>query len=77
LNALVGPASGALLRKEKDEASPSELFLGGSSNFLHSSFAKSGGFFIFKILPTSRWSLNQNRSVKIYFCGAKMKDQHQ
>jgi hypothetical protein len=35
---------GQLLRKEKDEASPPKLFFGGSSNFLHSSFAKSGGF---------------------------------
>jgi len=74
LNALVGPTSGALLRKEKDETRPSNLFLGGSSNFLHSSFAKSGGFFIFKNLPTSRWSLNQNRSVK-FFRGIKMKNQ--
>jgi hypothetical protein len=45
LIALVGPALGALLRKEKDEASPSPTVFGaGSSNFLHSSFAKSGGF---------------------------------
>jgi hypothetical protein len=49
LIALVGPERiGALLRKEKDETSPPKLFLGGSSNFLHSSFAKSGGFFIFR-----------------------------
>jgi len=67
LNALVGPTFGAFLRKEKDEASPSNLFLGGSSNFLHSSFAKPGGFFIFKNLPASRWSLNQNRSQENYF----------
>jgi hypothetical protein len=48
LIALVGPALGALLRKEKDEASPPKPFLGGSSNFLHSSFAKSGGFLFSK-----------------------------
>ena len=67
---------GQLLRKEKDETSPFKLFLGGSSNFLHSSFAKSGGFFIFKNLPASRWSLNRkNRSVN-FIHGTKLKDQH-
>jgi len=49
LIALVGSERiGALLRKEKDETSPPRLFLGGSSNFLHSSFAKSGGFLFSK-----------------------------
>jgi hypothetical protein len=73
LIALVGPALGALLRKEKDEASPSQTVFGaGSSNFLHSSFAKSGGFFIFKNLLASHWSLNQNRFVKNLFSRSKI-----
>jgi hypothetical protein len=72
----LGIFSSRLLRKEKDEASPPKLFLGGLSNFLHSSFAKSGGFFIFKNLPASRWSLNRkNRSVN-FIHGTKLKDQH-
>jgi hypothetical protein len=45
LIALVGPALGALLRKEKDEASPPKtVFWRIRRIFLHSSFAKSGGF---------------------------------
>jgi hypothetical protein len=50
LIALVGSERiGALLRKEKDEASPPKLFLDGSSNFLHSSFAKLEVFLFSKI----------------------------
>jgi hypothetical protein len=73
LNALVGPTSGALLRKEKDETSPPKLFLGGSLNLPPFLVCEVGGFFIFKTLPASRWSLNQNRSA-LKNRGTKLKD---
>jgi hypothetical protein len=68
LNALVGSERiGALLRKEKDETSPPKLFLGGSSNSPHSSFAKFEVFY-FQNLQPSRWSLNRkNRPRKKMF----------
>jgi hypothetical protein len=73
LNALVRPTSGTLLRKEKDEASPLKLFLGGFVEFPPFLVCEAGGFFIFKNLPASRWSLNRkNRSREKLFSASKI-----
>src|SRR5258708_6701764 len=51
-------------------------FLAGSSNFLHSSFAKSGGFLFSKIFrPRAGLSIVKNRSLENYFLRTKLKDQ--
>jgi hypothetical protein len=49
---------GQLLRKEKDEASPTNRFRQDSLNAFIPRFAGVWRFFIFKNLPASRWSLN-------------------
>jgi len=61
-----GDFSGQLLRKEKDEASPAKLFLGGSSNLPPFLVCEVWRFFIFKNLPASRWSLNQKPFREFY-----------
>jgi hypothetical protein len=76
LIALVGSERiGALLRKEKDETSPFKLFLGGFVEFyLHSSFAKSGGFLFSKTFRLrAGLSIVKTGFVK-YFHGTKLKD---
>jgi hypothetical protein len=58
--------SGQLLRKEKDEASPTICFRQDSLNAFIPRFAGVWRFFYFQNLPAPRWSLNPNRSVN--FC---------
>jgi hypothetical protein len=58
------PSVGALLRKEKDEASPSKLFLGGSSNFPPFLVCEVWRFFIFKIFNL-RAGLSIAKTVRV------------
>ena len=66
----------ALLRKEKDGASPPICFRRDSLNAFIPRFAGVWRFFIFKILPASRWSSKLKLFSEIYSAN-KLKDQHQ
>jgi hypothetical protein len=74
LIALVGSERiGALLRKEKDEASPPNCFLAARRIHLHSSFAKPGGFLFSKIFrPRAGLSIVKNRAREKLFSANKI-----
>jgi hypothetical protein len=65
---------GQLLRKEKDEASPTNHFRQDSLNAFIPRFAGIGGFFIFSLQFRAGLS-TKNRSRKNYFLCTKLKDQ--